>query len=72
VSKEFVIYASEYKEIVIGELKDDGSTFTLESFKVSCGISNEWIKLIEIIDFIKDIRLMVNVPADAQDDTCEV
>ena len=72
MSTEFVIYASEKKEIVIGEIKEDGSTVTLESFKISCEIPNEWIKLIEVIDFIKDIRLIINVPADAQDDTCEV
>ena len=71
-SSEFVIYASEKKEIVIGEIKDDGSTFTLESMKISCAIPNEWIKLPETTDNIKDIRLIVNVPSDVQDDTCEV
>ncbi len=72
MSSEFVIYASEKKEIVIGEIKDDGSTVTLKSSKISCGIPNEWIKLPETTDFIKDIRLIVNVPTDVQDDTCEV
>ncbi len=70
MSSEFVIYASEKKEIVIGEIEDDGSTVTLESIKKSCGIPNEWIKLPEPADFIKDIRLIVNVPTDVQDDTC--
>ena len=69
---EFVIYASEKKELVIGEIKDDGSKITLASIKISCGIPNEWIKLPETTDFIKDIRLIVNVPSDAQDDTCKV
>ena len=72
MSSEFVIYASEKKEIIIGEIKDDGSTVTLESSKISCGIQNDWIKLPETTDLIKDIRLIVNVPSDVQDDTCEV
>ena len=69
---EFVIYASEKKELVIGEIKDDLSKITLASIKISCGIPNEWIKLPETTDLIKDIRLIVNAPADVQDDTCEV
>jgi hypothetical protein len=72
VSTEFVIYAAEKKEIVIGEIKDDGSKITLESMKTSCGIQNEWIKLPETTNLMKDIRLIVNVPSDVQDDTCEV
>ena len=72
VSSEFVIYASEKKEIVIGEIKDDASTVAIESMKISCGIPNKWIKLPETTDFIKDIRLIVNVPSDVQDDNCEV
>ncbi len=72
MSSSFVIYASEKKEIVIGEIKDDGSTFTLESSIISCGIPNDWIKLPETTDFFKNIRLIVNVPTDVQDDTCEV
>ena len=44
----------------------------MESTKISCGIPNEWIKLPETTDSIKDIRLIVNVPTDVQDDTCEL
>ena len=67
-----MIFASEKKEILIGKIKEDGSKITLESIKMSCGIPNEWIKLPETADSIKDIRLFVNVPLDVQDDTCEL
>jgi hypothetical protein len=45
VSEEFIIYASEKKEIKIGEIKDVRLAVTLESSKISCGIPNEYIKL---------------------------
>jgi hypothetical protein len=48
-SKEFVIYASDRKEIVIGEInnQEKASKVTIESIKINCGIPNDWIKIPE-------------------------
>ena len=74
LSTDFVIYAPERKEIVIAQIKNDGksSNVAIESTNIKCGIPNEWIRLPETTDSIKDIRLIVNVPTDMQDDTCEL
>ena len=47
VSTEFVIYASDRKEIVIGEINNQEKAWkvTIESIKTKCGIPNEWIKM---------------------------
>jgi hypothetical protein len=47
VSTEFVIYASDRKEIVIGEInnQEKASKVTIDSIKIKCGIPNYWIKM---------------------------
>jgi hypothetical protein len=48
-STEFVIYASDRKEIEIGEMnnQEKAKKVTIESIKIKCGIPNDWIKMPE-------------------------
>jgi hypothetical protein len=45
---------------------------TIKSITLKCDITIDWIKLPELAETITEIKLRVNVPQNAKDNTCFV